>query len=108
MHTQVVVRDSGRAQPRDEGWLGATRRWTVAALETSHAVVRAGLAYAWLPTHLVAADIASGDLKPLPLSIGATRRLPLYVVLVHGATAGPAARSALELFQRHRPLPGSP
>jgi DNA-binding transcriptional LysR family regulator len=108
LHTQVVVRDSGRAHPRDEGWLGASHRWTVAGLEASHAAVRAGLAFAWLPAHLVAADITAGALKPLPLGIGAARRLPLYVVLVHGATAGPAARSALELFQRHRPLPGSP
>src|SRR5690606_13791270 len=34
LHTQVVVRDSGQAS-RDEGWLGARHRWTVAALEAS-------------------------------------------------------------------------
>lgn len=102
LHTQVVVRDSGR-QPRDEGWLGAQHRWTVASLEASHAAVRAGLAYAWLPQHLVADDMASGQLKPLPLTAGATRRMALYVVLVHGETAGPAARKALELLQRHLP-----
>lgn len=26
---QVVIRDSGRLQPRDHGWLGAEQRWTV-------------------------------------------------------------------------------
>lgn len=103
-HTQMVVRDSGRLQPRDEGWLGAQRRWTVAALEASHAAVRAGLAYAWLPAHLVADDIAAGKLLRLPLNVGGERRMPLYVVLVKGETAGPAARMALELFQRHRPV----
>jgi DNA-binding transcriptional LysR family regulator len=50
-HTQVVVRDSGRQHPRDEGWLGAQHRWTVASLEASHAAVRAGLAYAWNHCH---------------------------------------------------------
>jgi len=103
-HTQVVVRDSGRLQPRDEGWLGAQRRWTVASLEASHAAVRAGLAYAWLPAHLIAADLEAGRLVRLSLSAGSERRMPLYVVLVKNETAGPAARTALELFQRHRPI----
>lgn len=102
-HTQVVVRDSGRLQPRDEGWLGATHRWTVASLEASHAAVVRGLAYAWLPAHLVATDIAAGRLAPLPLAVGGTRRMSLYVVLVKGETAGPAARKAVELLQRHVP-----
>jgi DNA-binding transcriptional LysR family regulator len=100
LHTQVVVRDSGR-HPRDEGWLGAQHRWTVASLEASHAAVRAGLAYAWLPAHLVAGDLAAAQLKALPLSAGSMRRMALYVVLVRGETAGPAARKTLELLQRH-------
>jgi DNA-binding transcriptional LysR family regulator len=103
LHTQVVVRDSGRLQPRDEGWLGAQHRWTVASLEASRAAVRAGLAYAWLPAHLVADDIAARKLAPLPLAVGGLRRMPLYVVLVKGETAGPAARRTLELLQRHVP-----
>jgi DNA-binding transcriptional LysR family regulator len=102
-HTQVVVRDSGRLHSRDEGWLGAQQRWTVASLEASHAVCRDGLAYAWLPTHLVADDMPAGKLQPLPLAVGGRRKMPLYVVLVKGETAGPAARKALELFQRHVP-----
>lgn len=101
LHTQMVVRDSGRANPRDEGWLGAQHRWTVAAIEASHAAVRAGLAYAWLPAHLVAADIEAARLKPLPLAVGGERRMPLHVVLVKAETAGPAARKALELFRGH-------
>lgn len=97
-----MVRDSGR-HPRDEGWLGAQLRWTVASLEASHAAVRAGLAYAWLPAHLVADDIAASKLQPLPLAAGGSRRMALYVVLVQGETAGPAARQTLELLQRHSP-----
>jgi DNA-binding transcriptional LysR family regulator len=103
LHTQVVVRDSGHRQARDEGWLGAQHRWTVAGIEASRAAVLAGLAYAWLPAHLVAADIEQGRLKALPLAVGGLRQMPLYVVLVKGETAGPAARKALELLQRHLP-----
>lgn len=108
-YTQVVVRDSGREHPRDEGWLGAQHRWTVSGVEASISAVRAGLAYAWLPIHRIESLIASGDLKPLPLQAGATRTLSLYVVLVKGQAAGPAARTALELLQRHLPTnPVSP
>ena len=102
-HTQVVVRDSGRRHPRDEGWLGARDRWTVSSVEASVATVRAGLAYAWLPAHRVESLLAQGALKMLPLQAGATRKLSLYAVLVKGEAAGPAARMALELLQRHLP-----
>ncbi|MET0279682.1 MAG: LysR family transcriptional regulator [Steroidobacteraceae bacterium] len=108
LHTQVIVRDSGRLHPRDEGWLGAQHRWTVASLEASRAAVLAGHAYAWLPAHLVDADLAGGRLQALPLAVGGVRKMGLYVVLVKGETAGPAARKALELFQRHVPLAAGP
>jgi DNA-binding transcriptional LysR family regulator len=103
LHPQMVVRDSGRLRPRDEGWLGAQQRWTVASLEASHAAVVSGLSYAWLPAHLIEADLAAGRLKPLPLAVGGVRKMQLYVVLVKGETAGPAAHQALELFQRQLP-----
>lgn len=99
--TQVVIRDSGRERPRDEGWLGAQHRWTVSSVEASTAAVAAGLAYAWLPQHVVGPLIARGALRALPLAAGSTRKLALSVVLVKPETAGPAARMALELFQRH-------
>lgn len=103
-HLQVVVRDSGTRQPRDAGWLGAKRRCTVTSVESSLATVTAGLGYAWLPEHLVQEPIAQGQLKPLPLAFGARRALPLYLVLVRPDTAGPAARTAVESFQRHLPV----
>ena len=99
-HTQAVVRDTGR-NPRDEGWLGSPLRWTVPAMDSALAVVRAGFAYAWLPEHVIAEAGQEGALQPLPLAAGGTRKVPIYVVLVRPQTAGPAARAALELFQRH-------
>src|ERR1700733_7148814 len=103
-HTQVVVRDSGRRQPRDEGWLGAERRFTVSSMEASLAMVTAGLAFAWLPEHLAAPAIATGTARTLPLETGATRNVALYLVLVHGTVAGPAAREAAHSFARHAPI----
>src|SRR3984957_6242319 len=103
-HVQVVVRDSGVKHPRDEGWLGAERRCTVSSMEASLATVKAGLAYAWLPEHVVAESLRNGALQALPLANGRERRVPLYLVLVHSEVAGPAARAAVECFQRHIPV----
>ncbi len=102
-HLQVVVRDSGLKRPRDAGWLGAERRCTVTSLEASRATVLAGLAYAWLPDHMLEGPLREGQLKPLPLAFGASRSVPLYLVLVRPDVAGPAARPAVESFQRHVP-----
>ena len=105
-HVQVVVRDSGVKHPRDDGWLGAERRCTVSSMEASLATVKAGLAYAWLPEHVVGESLRNGTLRTLPLETGRTRRVPLYLVLVHSEVAGPAARAAVECFQRHVPVVG--
>ncbi len=98
-HTQAVVRDSGTRNPRDAGWLGAPQRWTVSSPEASLASVEAGLTFAWIPEHLAAPGLASGNLKPLPLEAGGTRSQPLHLVLANPAGAGPAARLAASLFR---------
>jgi DNA-binding transcriptional LysR family regulator len=102
-HTQAVVRDSGRRNPRDSGWLGSNTRCTVTSVEASLAIVRAGIAYAWLPEHLVSDALAAGELRALPLEAGGTRKLPLYLVLVKPTVAGRAAHVVIESFQRHLP-----
>jgi DNA-binding transcriptional LysR family regulator len=104
-HVQAVIRDSGAKHPRDEGWLGSERRCTVSSMEASLATVAAGLAFAWLPQHLVAEPVRRGTLRPLPLAIGGTRTVALHLVLVRPEVAGPAARTAIECFQRHIPPP---
>jgi DNA-binding transcriptional LysR family regulator len=105
-HVQAVVRDSGTKHPRDEGWLGAERRCTVSSVEASLATVEAGLAYAWLPEHVIGPSLQRGTLKRLPLASGATRPLSLYLVVVRPESAGPAVRATVECFQRHVPPRG--
>ncbi len=106
-HVQVVVRDSGVQHPRDEGWLGAERRCTVSSMEASLATVQAGLAFAWLPEHLVADSLKRDALRALPLDAGGQRSVPLNLVLVRPEIAGPAAHAAVECFQRHVPRKGA-
>jgi DNA-binding transcriptional LysR family regulator len=107
-HVQVVIRDSGVLNPRDDGWLGAERRCTVSSMEASLATVIAGLGFAWLPEHLIAAPLQHGTLKTLPVAMGSIRAVPLHLVLVRPDIAGPAALAAVELFQRHRPQQRAP
>ena len=99
-HVQAVVRDSGTAHPRDEGWLGAERRFTVSSMEASLATLLAGLAYAWLPEHVLAEGLQNGTLRPLPLVCGGSRNVSLYMVLAHPDVLGPAARAAVDAFRR--------
>lgn len=99
-HLQVVVRDSGVKHPRDEGWLGAERRCTVSSMEASLAMVNAGLGYAWLPEHMTSEALRQGTLRALPLDMGSSRPVALHLVLVRPDAAGPAARAAVEVFQR--------
>ncbi|MBI3370520.1 MAG: LysR family transcriptional regulator [Betaproteobacteria bacterium] len=100
-HTQVVIRDTGVRRPRDEGWLGSTVRWTVGSMDAALAVLRAGLAYGWLPEHIIEPSLKDRTLQRIPLAFGAERKVPVYMVLTHPDSAGPAARAAVELFQRH-------
>lgn len=102
-HVQVVVRDSGVKNPRNDGWLGAQRRCTVSSMEASLATVKAGIGFAWLPEHLSAACRRSGELLALPLSAGGTRTVPLHLVVMRPEQSGPAVRTAVECFQRHLP-----
>jgi DNA-binding transcriptional LysR family regulator len=106
-HTQIVVRDSGTRQPRDDGWLGVGHRMTVSSLEGSLATVRSGLGFAWLPLHLVQDDLAAGTLRALPLAAGGTRSVPLYVVLVRPDLAAPAARTAVDCLRAHSAAAGT-
>ncbi|MFZ1642107.1 MAG: LysR family transcriptional regulator [Candidatus Contendobacter sp.] len=99
--TQVVVRDSGTHQPRDEGWLGSARRWTVGHPETAVALVGAGLAFGWLPRHRIQDSLDTGGLLPLPLARGATFRRALYLVVADEAGAGPAARELVDSLRAH-------
>jgi DNA-binding transcriptional LysR family regulator len=100
-HVQAVVRDSGSAQPRDEGWLGADHRYTVSSMESSVGLVLAGLAYAWLPEHVLANYLREGVLRRIPLAGGGSRTVMLHIVMVRPELAGPAATAAVAMFKGH-------
>lgn len=98
-HMQVVIRDSGRLQPRDVGWLGAEHRWTVASLATAATFVSSGLGFAWLPKHIIERELKEGLLKPLPLDQGGTRNPCFYLYTDKEKPLGPATQILIELIK---------
>ncbi len=96
---QVVIRDTGRRQPRDVGWLGAEQRWTVGSLATAATFVGSGLGFAWLPCHLIGRELAEGLLKPLPLAEGATHRPRFLLYADKDKPLGPATQILVELIK---------
>jgi DNA-binding transcriptional LysR family regulator len=102
---QVVVRDSGRQQPRDAGWLGAEQRWTVGSLATSATFISNGLGFAWLPKHLIERELRDGLLKPLPLDQGCLRNPLFYLYTSKDKTLGPATQILIELIKRFDQVP---
>lgn len=100
-HLQVVIRDSGRQQPRNEGWLGAEQRWTVTSMSTSRKLVCRGLGFAWLPRHEIAEQLEHGILKVLPLQQGQNRAANMYLYTSKDKPPGPATRILAELIVQH-------
>ncbi|MBX8549501.1 LysR family transcriptional regulator [Pseudomonas cichorii] len=95
---QVVIRDSGRQQPRDIGWLGAEQRWTVGSLGTATTFVSSGLGFAWLPRHMIERELKEGVLKILPLDKGGSRNPSFYLYSSKDKPLGPATQILIDLI----------
>lgn len=96
---QVVIRDTGRTQPRNVGWLGAEQRWTVGSLSTATNFVSSGLGFAWLPRHLIERELKEGQLKPLPMEQGGSRHPSFYLYANKDKALGPASQILVELIK---------
>ncbi|MBP6345496.1 LysR family transcriptional regulator [Neisseriaceae bacterium CLB008] len=72
-HRQIVVRDSGRRQETNHGWLGSTQRWTVTTFDTMLSLVLKKHGFAWLPAHKVQDLLANGSLIEVPLAQNSAR-----------------------------------
>ena len=105
---QVVIRDSGRQQPRDVGWLGAEQRWTVGSLATAASFVGSGLGFAWLPRHLIERELRDGVLKPLPMDKGGSRHPLFYLYSNKDKTLGPATQILIDLIRTYDAQTQSP
>ncbi len=68
-------------------------------MEASLATILAGLAYAWLPEHMIQDQLQSGALRRLPLMVGGSRNVALYIVATRPDLLGPAGRVAIDAFR---------
>jgi DNA-binding transcriptional LysR family regulator len=99
-HRQLVVRDSALRQSTNAGWLKAEQRWTVGHLNTSLDMLRRGLGFAWMPETRIADELKSGQLKPLPLTAGGIREVPIQLIFRDRDRAGPAAHAMAEALKQ--------
>ena len=93
---QIVIRDSGRSQPTDVGWLGAEQRWTVSSMATAALFVRRGLGFAWLPRPVISRELHEGRLKELPLPQGGIHRPRFRLYANKDKPLGPATQILVE------------
>jgi len=99
-HRHLIIRDSGVERTRDSGgWSGADQRWTVSNKATQIAAACMGLGFAWFPEDVIRGDLASGNLKPLPMREGAERFSQLYLVFADPDLRTPSALRMAEIVR---------
>ena len=97
-YRHILVRESGAR--RDSGAsMHAEQRWTVSNMATSIGAVCRGYGFAWYPVHKIRAELADGQLKVLPLSVGRDRYETMYLVLADPAGAGPGVRRLAQIIR---------
>lgn len=99
---QLVVRDGGLKFKREAGaWLEAQRRWTVSHITSAITAVRMGQGFGWYPQALIATELETGALKPLPLAKGDKRYTDLYLIIAEGDIASPQVLALAAMLQNH-------
>lgn len=109
-HRHLIIRDTGTQRSRNASWLNE-QRWTVSHKATSIRAATMGLGYAWYAEHTIQEELASGQLKPLPLAEGSERFGTLYLMYADRDAAGPGVRRLAELLRdgvQGCPAAGSP
>jgi len=97
--THVILSDSG-SKGKDAGWIGDSRRWTVTSPESAFKIIGNGLGFGWLPEKVIEQQIATNELKLLPLCEGARISSVLYLVYADLEQVGPATRELAEILKQ--------
>ena len=94
----LPVRATGSSRDRRTTTVEVEQRWTFSSMAMSIAAARAGHGFAWYPEAHIAAELASGRLKPLPLGGAEERFVELYLVMADPDLAGPGVRRLAEIL----------
>ena len=98
-YRHLVVRDSGIKRDRRTMSVEVDQRWTVSQVATSIQAVCLGYGFAWLPEEHIREELQTGRLRQLPLREGATREVPLYLIITNADFAGPGVRRLTEIIR---------
>lgn len=99
-HRHLVIRDTGSQRVRATSVI-ANQRWVVSHKATSIRAAVQGLGFAWFPEDAIREELASGQLKVLPLREGTERYATLYLIYADRDALGPGARRLTALIREH-------
>ena len=99
-HRQLVIRETD-SRRSTKASVDASQRWTVSSMSTSLLAVKKGMGFSWYPVEAIAEELASGELKPLPMREGGERVLPLYLVYADREQAGPGVLRLAQILHLH-------
>jgi DNA-binding transcriptional LysR family regulator len=89
-HTQLVLSDRSRLTDGQQFGVVSMRTWRLGDLGAKHALLRAGLGWGNMPTHMVADDLRDGRLVQLQPAEGSSIRFPLLLIHRTDSPPGPA------------------
>ncbi|HDP89728.1 MAG TPA: LysR family transcriptional regulator [Thioalkalivibrio sp.] len=99
-HLQIIVQGASGQFQSSGAWVRSERQWTVATLHTALTLVKAGLGFSWLPSHLVKHAIEHGEIKPLKFQAGGSYHVSMFLVVRDAMECGPAAAKLASILQQ--------
>jgi DNA-binding transcriptional LysR family regulator len=105
-HRHLVIRDTGSQRVRATSVV-ANQRWVVSHKATSIRAAVMGLGFAWFPEEAIREELASGQLKVLPMREGTERYATLYLIYADRDALGPGTRRLAAII-RERVEKGCP
>lgn len=98
-YRHLFVRDTATRRGVEAHSEITEQRWTVSHKATSIRAACMGLGFAWYAEDLIREELASDQLRPLPLSEGAERWATLYLATADPDTVGPGARRLVDIIR---------
>ncbi|MEM7240301.1 MAG: LysR family transcriptional regulator [Pseudomonadota bacterium] len=99
-YVQVVVSGTGgRDFEQSRDLLSGGQRWTVSDFETKKSVIMAGLGWGGIPEHLIAAELANGDLITLNVEGFPPRHTEIFAIRRRDQAMGQVMSEVWEALQ---------
>ncbi|MCW8864893.1 MAG: LysR family transcriptional regulator [Colwellia sp.] len=97
VNRQIVVRDLGKNDKKNVGWLKSNQRITVDNFDHAWQAVKQGLGYCRFPKHIIE-NYSDEQVVILNIEYANCYQVPLHLTLPKGAKTGPAAKNIYQLL----------